>query len=347
MENMGRLIEEIRDTALGLRMVQISGTFNKFRRTVRDICQQLGKQVELDITGGETELDRAVVEKLADPLMHLVRNAIDHGIETAAERQAAGKNPTGKLGLHAYHDSGHIVIEVKDDGRGLNRDKILAKAKERNLVSNDATMTDSEVYKLIFEPGFSTADQVTDISGRGVGMDVVRRNIESVRGHIDIDSQAGHGSTLSIRLPLTLAIIDGFLIKLGKSFYVIPLNVIEECTQMTASQAEANVPAGCIELHGEVFPVIDLVERFGEQAEPGQRQNVVVARFAGHKVGLVVNELLGEYQTVIKPLGRIFNRLSAISGATILGTGAVALILDVPALITQISNQREALTETQ
>jgi two-component system chemotaxis sensor kinase CheA len=277
--------------------------------------------------------------------MHLVRNAIDHGIEPSEERVAAGKSGVGKLGLHAYHDSGHIVIEVVDDGRGLNKERILEKAIEQGLISSAHGLSDSEIYKLIFEPGFSTAAEVTDISGRGVGMDVVRRNIEAVRGHIDIDSSPNRGSTLSIRLPLTLAIIDGFLVKIGESYYVIPLNVIEECTEMKMSQTGTNVPAGCIELHGEVFPVINLAERFGEKATAGQRQNVVVAQFAGHKVGLVVNELLGEYQTVIKPLGKIFKRLSSISGATILGTGAVALILDVPALITQISHQRELLTE--
>ncbi len=340
MENMGRLIEEIRDTSLGLRMVQISGTFTKFRRVVRDISQKMNKDIHLEINGGDTELDRAVVEKLADPLMHLVRNAMDHGIEMAEEREAKGKKAQGTLKLNAYHDSGHIVIEVEDDGKGLNAEKILNAAQERGIVPQEQALSEQEIFNLIFEPGFSTAEKVTDISGRGVGMDVVRRNIEEVRGHIDVSSVKGKGSKVSIRLPLTLAIIDGFLVRVGNSHYVIPLSLIEVCTNMPPEKQGTGKVKDFIDLGGEVLPCVRLAERFNEYSESSAKENIVVTQFAGHKVGLVVHELLGEYQTVIKPLGRIFKQLSGISGATILGNGSVALIIDVPALIDQITSIR-------
>ncbi|MDX1670332.1 MAG: chemotaxis protein CheA, partial [Limnobacter sp.] len=220
------LIEEIRDGALGLRMVQIGETFQRFQRVVRDISKGMGKQIQLEITGEDTELDKSVVEKIGDPLMHLVRNALDHGLEDPAAREAAGKSATGKLGLHAYHDSGHIVIEVKDDGRGLAREKIVKKAIEKGVISPEQQLTDAEVNMLIFAPGFSTADQVTDISGRGVGMDVVKKNIEALRGSVQVKSEVGKGTTFEIRLPLTLAIIDGLMIGGGKEMFVIPLSSV-------------------------------------------------------------------------------------------------------------------------
>ena len=219
-ENVARLVEEIRDTALGLRMVQIGDTFNRFRRVVRELSRDIGKDIELHLTGGDTELDKTVVEKISDPLMHLVRNALDHGLERPAERRAAGKPDKGNVYLNAHHDSGSIVIEVSDDGRGLARDKILTKALDNGLVKPNQNLTDGDVYRLIFEPGFSTAEQVTNISGRGVGMDVVRRNIDALRGLVDVSSEEGRGTKISIRLPLTLAIIDGFLVRIGPSAYV-------------------------------------------------------------------------------------------------------------------------------
>ncbi len=336
LENMSRLVEDIRDTGLGLRMVPIGETFNRFRRVVRDLSQSMHKDIELELSGGDKELDKTVVEKIGDPLMHLVRNSIDHGIESPELRQQQGKPGKGKLRLNAYHDSGSIVIEVEDDGGGLSQDKILAKAEQQGLISPNQTLSDQEVYRLIFEPGFSTAEQVTDVSGRGVGMDVVRRNIEALRGQVDVESWPGKGSRFSIRLPLTLAIIDGFLVKVGNSSYVIPLDMVEECVELPG-QADGEQANDYINLRGEVLPFIHLGELFQEARDGARRENIVVAQFAGQKAGLVVDELLGEYQTVIKPLGRIFTQLEGVSGATILGSGEVAMIIDVPALVQQVA----------
>jgi two-component system chemotaxis sensor kinase CheA len=263
--------------------------------------------------------------------MHLVRNAMDHGIETAEERAGAGKPPRGELRLHAYHDSGSIVIEVSDDGRGLNMERILAKAQEKGLVGVNQTLSHAEIQRLIFEPGITTASQITNLSGRGVGMDVVRKNIEALRGTVDIASSQGAGTTITIRLPLTLAIIDGFLVGVGSSSYVVPLDTVIECIEMNGAHASGG-DATYINLRGEVLPFIRLHEMFGESRSSG-RENIVVVQYGAQKAGLVVDELLGEFQTVIKPLGKIFQRLSGVSGATILGSGDVAVILDVPQLI--------------
>ena len=324
-----RLVEDIRDSALQLRMVQIGETFNRFNRVVRDNAREMGKAIDLVITGAETELDKSVVEKLGDPLMHLVRNAIDHGIESAEVRAARGKPENGTLQLNAYHDSGSIVIEVIDDGGGLPRDKIRQKAIDKGLIDAAATLSDHETINLIFEAGFSTADQVTNISGRGVGMDVVKRNIQSLRGSVEVLTAEGEGSTFTIRLPLTLAIIDGFLTGVGKASYVVPLDSVVECIEL------ANVPEqrNYLNLRGEVLPFVRLRELFGIGGEIPSRQNVVIVQYAGEKAGLVVDALLGEFQTVIKPLGVLFKHLRGIGGSTILGTGEVALILDVPALV--------------
>ncbi|KPG76840.1 chemotaxis protein CheA [Pseudomonas libanensis] len=337
------LVEEILDGALHLRMIPIGDTFNRFRRVVRDISQELGKDIELIISGAETELDKTVVEKIGDPLMHLLRNAMDHGIESADARQAAGKSGKGHLSLNAYHDSGSIVIEIADDGAGLNRERILQKAQERGLVASGAVLTDQEIYNLIFEAGFSTAEAVTNLSGRGVGMDVVKRNITLLRGTVDLDSRPGEGTVVRIRLPLTLAIINGFLVAIDQSTYVIPLDMVQECIELDERQRQSSRDDGYLDLRGEVLPLVDLREHFSHEGPASRRQNVVVVRYAEHKAGLVVDDLLGEFQTVIKPLGKLFGALRGISGSTILGSGAVALILDVPALLNQIV-QLEART---
>ncbi|UZJ58079.1 chemotaxis protein CheA [Pseudomonas sp. KU26590] len=337
------LVEEILDGALHLRMVPIGDTFNRFRRVVRDISQELGKDIELTISGAETELDKTVVEKIGDPLMHLLRNAMDHGIESADARRAAGKPGKGHLSLNAYHDSGSIVIEIADDGNGLNRERILEKAQERGLVASGAVLSDQEIYNLIFEPGFSTAEAVTNLSGRGVGMDVVKRNITLLRGTVDLDSRPGEGTVVRIRLPLTLAIINGFLVGIDTSTYVIPLDMVQECIELDEHQRQSSRDKGYLDLRGEVLPLVDLREHFSHEGSAGRRQNVVVVRYAEHKAGLVVDDLLGEFQTVIKPLGKLFGALRGISGSTILGSGAVALILDIPALLNQIV-QLEART---
>ncbi len=337
------LVEEILDGALHLRMIPIGDTFNRFRRVVRDISQELGKDIELSISGADTELDKTVVEKIGDPLMHLLRNAMDHGIESAEARQAAGKPTKGHLSLNAYHDSGSIVIEIADDGAGLNRERILQKAQERGLVVSGAVLTDQEIYNLIFEAGFSTAEAVTNLSGRGVGMDVVKRNITLLRGTVDLDSRPGEGTVVRIRLPLTLAIINGFLVGIDQSTYVIPLDMVQECIELDERQRQSSRDDGYLDLRGEVLPLVDLREHFSHEGPAARRQNVVVVRYAEHKAGLVVDDLLGEFQTVIKPLGKLFGALRGISGSTILGSGAVALILDVPALLNQLV-QLEART---
>nr|WP_223194793.1 chemotaxis protein CheA [Pseudomonas sp. PSB18] len=341
------LVEEILDGALRLRMIPIGETFNRFRRVVRDVSQELGKDIDLIISGAETELDKTVVEKIGDPLMHLLRNAMDHGIETAEARLAAGKSAKGHLHLNAYHDSGSIVLEIADDGAGLNRDRILEKAQERGLVAPGASPTDQEIYNLIFEPGFSTAQAVTSLSGRGVGMDVVKRNITLLRGTVDLDSQPGQGTVVRIRLPLTLAIINGFLVGIDQSTYVIPLDMVQECIELSEDDGTASREQGYLDLRGEVLPLVYLRDHFNHEGRASRRQNVVVVRYAELKAGLVVDDLLGEFQTVIKPLGKLFGALRGISGSTILGSGAVALILDVPALLTQIAQIENRYTPTQ
>ncbi|MFI3048769.1 CheW-like protein:ATP-binding region [Pseudomonas coronafaciens pv. coronafaciens] len=330
------LVEQILDGALHLRMIPIGDTFNRFRRVVRDVSQELGKDIDLIINGAETELDKTVVEKIGDPLMHLLRNSMDHGIESAEARRAAGKPAKGHLSLNAYHDSGSIVIEIADDGAGLNRERILDKAQQRGLVAAGASLTDQEIYNLIFEPGFSTAEAVTNLSGRGVGMDVVKRNITLLRGTVDLDSQPGQGTIVRIRLPLTLAIINGFLVGIDQSTYVIPLDMVQECIELDEQDRQTSRDNGYLDLRGEVLPLVYLREHFNHEGPAARRQNVVVVRYAEHKAGLVVDDLLGEFQTVIKPLGKLFGALRGISGSTILGSGAVALILDVPALLNQI-----------
>jgi two-component system chemotaxis sensor kinase CheA len=344
-----RLVEDIRNSALQLRMVQIGETFTRFRRVVHDVSQSLGKHIELSISGADTELDKSVVERIGDPLMHLVRNALDHGIELPEDRLAAGKPATAKVSLNAFHDSGSIVIEVTDDGRGLDRDRILRKAMERGLVEAGASLTDAEVMNLVFEAGFSTAEQVTDLSGRGVGMDVVRRNIEALRGSVSLSSRIGEGTRVTIRLPLTLAIIDGFLVDVAGGSYVLPLDLVRECVDLRPDCAEriGDDAVGCIDLHGEVLPVVHLAAWFGRPTARSSRRSVVVVRFGEQRAGLVVDRLLGEFQTVIKPLGKLFAQLKGIGGSTILGSGEVALILDVPSLVASAERGAAALLGRQ
>ncbi|RMV74050.1 Chemotaxis sensor histidine kinase CheA [Pseudomonas caricapapayae] len=339
------LVEQILDGALHLRMIPIGDTFNRFRRVVRDVSQELGKDIDLIINGAETELDKTVVEKIGDPLMHLLRNSMDHGIESAEARRAAGKPAKGHLSLNAYHDSGSIVIEIADDGAGLNRERILDKAQQRGLVAAGASLTDQEIYNLIFEPGFSTAEAVTNLSGRGVGMDVVKRNITLLRGTVDLDSQPGEGTIVRIRLPLTLAIINGFLVGIDQSTYVIPLDMVQECIELDEQNRHLTRDSGYLDLRGEVLPLVYLRDHFNHEGPAARRQNVVVVRYAEHKAGLVVDDLLGEFQTVIKPLGKLFGALRGISGSTILGSGAVALILDIPALLNQIVQMEARSTQ--
>ena len=335
------LVEEIRDSSLQLRMVPIGETFQRFQRVVRDVSRELGKDIDLEIAGAETELDKTVVEKIGDPLTHLVRNAIDHGIEPSEIREATGKSARGTVRLDAYHDSGSIVIEVGDDGGGLDQDRILAKALEKGLISSPEGLSAGEINQMIFSPGFSTASSVTNLSGRGVGMDVVKSNIEALRGTVEVHSSPGAGTTFSIRLPLTLAIIDGFLMKVGDAAYVVPLESVVECVEYTAEEQDAADGRDFVNLRGQVLPLIRLREHFCLPFSQVRRQNIVVVRYAGKQVGLVVDALMGEHQTVIKPLGRLFASLTSVSGSTILGDGRVALILDVPALTQRAAKAEE------
>lgn len=334
---LSRLVENIRDAALQLRMVQIGDTFNRFQRVVRDVSKELGKEIELRISGAETELDKTVVEKIGDPLMHLVRNSLDHGIEPTALRLERGKPACGNVSLNAFHDSGNIVIEISDDGGGLNKEKITAKAIERGIIQPGESLSEHEVVNLIFEPGFSTVDKVSNLSGRGVGMDVVRRNIQALRGAVDVASVDGQGATFTIRLPLTLAIIDGFLVGVDKSAYVIPLDSVVECIELKNLPTDRNF----MNLRGEALPFIRLRELFEIAGETPPRESIVVVQFAGQRAGIVVDHLMGEFQTVIKPLGAMFRHLRGIGGSTILGSGEVALILDVAALVQSVTQSEQ------
>ncbi|MBN1500051.1 MAG: chemotaxis protein CheA [Spirochaetes bacterium] len=327
---MTRLIEDIRDSTMNIRMVPIGETFRKFERTVRDLSRENGKDVELVINGGDTELDKSLIDKLSDPLMHLVRNAVDHGIDTPEERLKKGKNKKGTVYLNAYYETGNIVIEIEDDGNGLNRDKIYKKALSSGLIQENSAISDSDLYQFIFEPGFSTAEKITNISGRGVGMDVVRKNIEALRGTIFLDSDAGEGTLVRIYLPLTLAIIDGFLVQVAGSYYVIPLDMVLECSEVSKKEVEGS---DFIDLRGELLPFIRLRQYFNVTGELPEKENVVVVEYAQKMIGIVIDKPVGELKTVIKPLGKVFRNLKWISGGTILGSGAVALILDIQNLI--------------
>jgi len=335
ISTMSRLVEEIRNSTLRMRMVHIGNTFNRFQRMVHDLSRDLGKEIELVISGAETELDKSMVEKINDPLMHLVRNSIDHGIETPDIREAHGKPPHGTLQLNAYHDSGMVVIEVSDDGKGLDRQKILRKATQKGIIRPDQTLTEQEVDLLMFEAGISTSEAVTELSGRGVGLDVVKRNVNALNGTIDVYSQENEGTQVRICLPLTLAIIDGFLFNVGNSAFVVPLDRVVECVEFPSDviQHQEN---NYLNLRGRMLPLIYLHQLFKlcvDQTEEIVCNNIVVVRYGDREAGLVVSSLFGEFQAVIKPLGKLFERLHGISGATILGSGDVALILDVPALI--------------
>lgn len=331
--HMNSLIEEIRNGTLGLRMVPVGETFSRFRRVVRDTASSLGKEVNFEIVGGEAELDKSMVEKIADPLMHLVRNSLDHGLETPQERLASGKSQAGKLVLSAQHETGAILIRIEDDGRGINRDRVLQRAWNRGLVEQGVVPSDNDINMLIFEPGFSTAEQVTNLSGRGVGMDVVRRNIEALRGSIRLNSNPGQGLQVDIRLPLTLAIIDGFLVGVGKSKFVLPLEAVVEVIESGGEHVKVDASGRhCLQLRGAVLPVVRLRTLYTVESNHSDRVSVVVVNSQRGHYGIEVEVLLGQQQTVIKPLGRLFKTLRGISGSSILGSGEVALILDVNSL---------------
>jgi len=327
------MLEEIRTGVMNIRMVQVGDSFNKFKRIVHDVAKKVDKEVDFSIIGGDTELDKMVVEKISDPLMHMLRNSIDHGVEMPDEREALGKPREGKVTLTTYPDAGTIVIEIRDDGKGLSKELIVAKAIKNGLIDENHNLSDKEIYNLIFAAGLSTAEVVSDISGRGVGMDVVKRNIESLRGTVVIDSTLGKGSLFTIRLPLTLAIIDGFLIQSGDTKYIIPLEMIQECIELDAAYKKQMGDDEFINLRDSMLPLLDIRRAFNETSSKSQRENVVVVRYGDYKMGMMVDELFGEFQTVIKPLGEVFSKVPGISGGTILGSGEIALIFDIPKLM--------------
>jgi two-component system, chemotaxis family, sensor kinase CheA len=336
LAQLTRNTRELQESVLQIRMLPIGFSFNRFPRLVHDLSRKLGKKVDLKLSGENTELDKTVLEKISDPLVHLVRNALDHGLESPEARLAAGKSETGTLELNAFHEGGSIVIEVKDDGAGLNKDRILAKARERGLVDADALLSDENIYNLIFVAGFSTADTVSDVSGRGVGMDVVRRNINDLSGHVQILSVPGRGSTIRIRLPLTLAILEGQMLRVGKEIYVASLVSIIETVQSKGE--DISRVAGRTELfkhRSDYLPIIRLYDLFG--IEPDSRDItdglLVVLEADGRRVAMLVDELLAQQQVVIKSLETNFKQVPGLAGATIHGDGTVALILDVPGLV--------------
>ncbi|QNM96001.1 chemotaxis protein CheA [Chitinimonas koreensis] len=342
--SLGQLVERIRDEALGLRMVPVGEIFGRFPRVVRDAARELGKDIQLEMSGEETELDKSMVDRIADPLVHLVRNAMDHGIEPTERRRAAGKPDYGTVWLNAFHESGSVVIEVGDDGGGMERQRILRRAIERGLVAPDEVLSDQQILQLVFEPGFSTAETVTSLSGRGVGMDVVKRNIEALKGQIEIDSGEGEGTVIRLRMPLTLAIIDGFRVGVGGVSFVIPLDMVLECLDLPIEQAQAD--SHYLNLRGEVLPYLPLRTLFEIDGPPPGRPAVVVVQYGEQRAGLVVDRLEGELQAVIKPLGQLFRGVKGLGGSTILGSGAVALILDVPDLIQRaIRDERRRLAQ--
>jgi two-component system chemotaxis sensor kinase CheA len=342
LTQLERNTRELQESVMRIRMLPISFAFNRFPRLVHDISSKLGKKVELKMTGEQTELDKTVMEKIGDPLVHLVRNSLDHGLETPDVRKARGKPETGTLHLNAYHQSGNIVIEIADDGAGLPKEKILKKARERGLIKDDAVLTDAQIYDLIFLPGFSTADQVSDLSGRGVGMDVVRKNIKALGGQVEIRSLEGKGTTITIRLPLTLAILDGQTVRVGNEIYLIPLISIVESIKIKNDMV--NMVAGrgeVIRLREEYLQVLRLYNVFDAQPTFTNLEEglLVVVEGEGLKAGLFVDELLGQQQIVIKSLEANFKRIEGVSGATILGDGTVSLILDIPGLIKRAHQQ--------
>ncbi len=336
LAELERNTRELQENVMSIRMLPISFAFNRFPRMVHDLCGKLDKKIELKMSGEQTELDKTVMEKIGDPLVHLVRNAVDHGIESPEARLAAGKPETGTVHLNAYHQGGNILIEISDDGAGLNRERILAKAVERGLASSGDNLSDAEVFDFLFQPGFSTAEVVSDVSGRGVGMDVVKRNITALGGAIDVESRPGNGSTFTIRLPLTLAILDGQLVRVGEQTFIIPLVSIIESLQV--EPARVNAIAGSAELYklrDDYLPIIRLYDAFGLKPDSTNLEDglLVVVEGHGQQAGLLVDDLLAQQQVVIKSLETNFKKVGGISGATILGDGTVALIVDIGGII--------------
>lgn len=336
VSHQGKIVRELQELSMLMRMVPIRGVFQKMSRLVRDLAQKSQKKVTLVTHGEETELDRILVDQIADPLVHMIRNSVDHGIESEQERAAAGKSAQGKVTLKAFHKGGNIVIEIQDDGKGLDKDKILAKAKEKGVVDSNAEPSESEIYKLIFHAGFSTAAKVTAISGRGVGMDVVKRNIEALRGRIDISSVKGQGTTFTITLPLTMAIIEGQIVRVGSEKYIIPIVSILSCIRPEVKDVTTvNGKCEMITTQEGLMPLVKLGDNFNVEADVKKPEEsaVVIVESDSKRCGLMVDELLGQKQVVIKNLGKALGKVAGISGGAIMGDGKVSLILDIAGLM--------------
>lgn len=336
-EEIERLSSELRDTTMVLRMMPVGNLFSRFRRLVHDLSAETGKTIEFVTEGEATEVDKTVIERIADPLVHLIRNSCDHGLETPESRHAAGKSPGGQITVSAHQTGSEVVITVADDGRGINREAVRAKAEAQGLITPETSLDDNELLQLIFHPGFSTAAQVTNLSGRGVGMDVVKKTVESLRGTIRMESVQGSGTQIMLHLPLTLAIIECMLVRVGAGRYAIPLSAVEECLQLPAREAENTSGRSFLDVRGELVPFLRMNEVFQSDRPTDLHQKVVIVRSGAQRVGLVVDQIIGNAQTVIKPLSRFHASAQSFAGATILGDGAVALILDVVQLLSSAS----------
>jgi two-component system chemotaxis sensor kinase CheA len=335
-EEVERLTAALRENSMSIRMLPIRATFERFRRLVHDLARDLHKNVELSIEGADTELDKTVIDQLNDPLMHLIRNSMDHGIESPEARIAAGKRPVATIHLSARHAGANVLIGVRDDGRGIDAGAVRERAIKNGLVAADAQLTEAETFSFILMPGFSTAPKITDVSGRGVGMDVVHQRVDALRGTIDIASEFGAGTSVTLRLPLTLAIIDGLLVRIDQAYFVLPLANTLECIELTRQDIENANGKHVANVRGELIPYIRLREFFDMRTEGPEREQIMVAETGDGRYGFVVDEVLGDHQTVIKNLGRFYQHVQFVSGATILGNGSVALILDPDRLVQEV-----------
>jgi two-component system, chemotaxis family, sensor kinase CheA len=345
-ESVQKLTRQLRDNAFSISLIPLESMITRFQRLVRDLSEELGKEISFTATGTETELDKTIIESLTDPLLHIFRNSIDHGIELPDERERKGKERKGEITLKAYYSGANVIIKIVDDGAGVNPEKIRQKAIEKKLITSDSVLSEKEMLNLLFLPGFSTAEEVTDVSGRGVGMDVVKRKISAIRGEVEIDSVYGQGTTITIKLPLTLSIIDGLLVKMGESQYVIPLSIVNKIYAVDhnkVSEAYNNL----VVLDGVQLPFYYLREEFDEEGNAPPVEEIVVVQYESVKVGLVIDNVIGEYQAVLKPLGKFFKNQEIISGATILGDGSIALVMDTNKIINQFSNQTKIMEEAK